>query len=387
MNNIINFSKKTFNFVLRNIVATLQNIKKDRIILVQESFSGSNTYALYKLLSEQFRSKYEVLLYKDTLTNNYLEYIRKVFYLSSANIILTTHSSYKFKNKQLHIQLWHAMMIKKGGTMLLKASEKFTEPKTWKKTDFILSYSETYSTFLNAMMVTDPRKYKVFGAPRNDFLYQDNGYEILTKIKKLDNYKTKIIVCPTMRFEETNTRLNNNFLGLPIYDFFLNESNSVFYNDKNTLVVIKPHPHDEGIIQRSFINVPNNVLLLTDEMLESLDADFYEVLNVFDLLITDYSSVFFDFLLLNKPVLFYDQSNDELKQSRGLIVESVKNFLPGEVSDSLENLKENIISCLQGDNKLLNYEKRKNMLDIIHRYKDGKSTERIEDFLTSLLKS
>lgn len=91
--------------------------------------------------------------------------------------------------------------------------------------------------------------------------------------------------------------------------------------------------------------------------------------------------------MLNKPVLFYDQSNDELKQSRGLIVESVKNFLPGEVSDSLENLKENIISCLQGDNKLLNYEKRKNMLDIIHRYKDGKSTERIEDFLTSLLKS
>ena len=158
MNKFSNFVKKAFFFLIRNITSSIQKTNKKRIILVQESFSGSNTFSMYKLLSDKFKSDKEIILYKDKQAKNLIDYIKKIFFLASAKIIITTHASYKLKKSQIHFQMWHSMMIKKAGNMLLNSNEKFSEPKDWKRTDYILSYSETYTTFLNSMMTTDPRK-------------------------------------------------------------------------------------------------------------------------------------------------------------------------------------------------------------------------------------
>ena len=125
-------------------------------------------------------------------------------------LLLQLTESYKLKRSQIHFQLWHAMMIKKTGSMVLRSNEKFSESKSWKNADYILSYSETYTTFCNSMMTTDPRKYRVFGAPRNDFLFNKNGKKILNNFINLHGYKNKIIICPTMRFESLDLMVMTN---------------------------------------------------------------------------------------------------------------------------------------------------------------------------------
>ena len=384
MNKFNNFVKKTFFFLIRNITSSIQKTNNKRIILVQESFSGSNTFSMYKLLSDKFKSEKEVILYKDKESKNLIDYIKKIYFLASAKIIITTHASYKLKKSQIHFQMWHAMMIKKGGTMLLNSDQKFSVPKDWKRADYILSYSETYTTFLNSMMTTDPRKYKILGAPRNDFLFKKDDYQKLNKLINIESFRNKIIVCPTMRFE-TNNFENDNSNNLSLYDFFINKKNSNYFNSETTLVVIKPHPHDEDIIDLRYRDLPKNVFLLTDKKLKSLDIDFYETLLAFDLLITDYSSVYFDFLLLDRPMIFYDPIKDNLKDERGLIIESAKDFFPGEVAQTSDSLKYHIDKNFNEKNEVSNQEKRKKMLNIIHRYKDGESTKRIEKFINELV--
>lgn len=376
-------ARKVFYYLIRMIVPIFQSINKKRIILIQENFSGSHTFAIYKLLSKGFRENYDIILYQENKTVNFYEYIKKVFFLASGKIILTTHESYKFKKSTIHIQLWHAVMIKKMGAMLLKHNEKFQENKSWKNADYILSYSDTHTTFLNAMMVTDPRKYKIFGGQRNDFLFLKNDIQAFEDYFKIKNFKKKIVIVPTMRFESKTSENSEELDQISLCNFFVDPDNAQFFDD-DILIFIKPHPHDEIILSLHEENLPQNVVFLNDQKLRELGIDFYEVLNIFDLLVTDYSSIFFDFLLLDKPIVFYDPTEDNLKKSRGFVIHSIKNFLPGDVAENFENLKKFIKKNLEKD-YAFNKDKRNRMREIIHYYKDGKSTERIENFMSELL--
>ena len=190
-----------------------------------------------------------------------------------------------------------------------------------------------------------------------------------------------------MRFETHNSEDYDDHNYLSLYEFFINKKNPNFFNSETTLVVIKPHPHDENIINLKYKDLPNNVFFLTDKKLRSLGIDFYETLSAFDLLITDYSSVYFDFLLLNRPMIFYDPIKDNLKDKRGLIIESAKDFFPGEVAQTFDSLKYYIDQNFNEKIEDLNQEKRKKMLNIIHRYHDGESTKRLEKFINELIQN
>lgn len=66
----------------------------------------------------------------------------------------------------------------------------------------------------------------------------------------------------------------------------------------------------------------------------NLDAN--EILAVTDVLISDYSSIFYDYLMTGKPVLFYCSDLEEYATQRG--VEDLAEHLPGPVTDRLEEL-------------------------------------------------
>ena len=61
-----------------------------------------------------------------------------------------------------------------------------------------MSYSETYTTYLNAQMLSSPWKYIITGAPRNDF-YLIDGISNLIKIFNNDLKEKNIIFLPTYR--------------------------------------------------------------------------------------------------------------------------------------------------------------------------------------------
>ena len=114
--------KKFFKRILLKIVRELITFfviqKSNRIVFIQESCSGSNTYALYKLADKKIKSKFDLILLSGLpLNHSIVNYIKWYKIIASAKIIFTTHSSIKPSNKHIHFQLWHGNGTKKMGVM------------------------------------------------------------------------------------------------------------------------------------------------------------------------------------------------------------------------------------------------------------------------------
>ena len=123
-----------------------------------------------------------------------------------------------------------------------------------------------------------------------------------------------------------------------------------------------------------------NILILKSLDLEKLGIDFYEVLNSGEILITDYSGIFYDFLLLDKPVLFTTVDIEQYEKDRGFLVESFNNYIPGPIILNQEKLMNEIIAI--NVNKIDNYKNQRDwMLKFQHRYTDSNSSKRIYDFI------
>jgi len=94
-----------------------------------------------------------------------------------------------------------------------------------------------------------------------------------------------------------------------------------------------------------------------------------------DLLITDYSSVYFDYLLIDKPVIFVPTDIEEYSQKRGFLLEPYDFWTPGPKVYNQDNLLNSILANLNEPNK---YKKERNLINsMINYYKDNKSSERV----------
>jgi CDP-glycerol glycerophosphotransferase (TagB/SpsB family) len=341
---------------LKKIFSVFFNIKNNRITLVQESYSGSNTYALNYFFSKNFKSKFDII-FIDGGQNIFLKY----YYFSSSKIIISTHASYKFKKKQKSIQLWHGPIIKKNLAMMDENNYSYKDG--WHKIDFILSYSQTYSTLINSCMLANGNRYIITGAPRNDFLFINKENNLID-----NNFTKKILVAITMNEK-------NNFK----YDIFANQNLNNFLAENNFIMYIKPHPHDEHKFNKKAFSNFKNIFILSDEILSQEKIDLYQILNQFDLLITDYSSIFFDYLLLDRPILFL---KDE-KFKRGFLIEDIESFVPGPIfKDSIELIK--YLSEVEGISDKFKI-KRDYVKKQFHRYNDNKSSMRLEKFINSII--
>lgn len=351
-----NINNRYLRFLLKKIFSIFFFIRNNRITLVQESNSGSNTYALEYFFSRDFKSKFDII-YVHERQNIFLKY----YYFSSSKIIISTHNSYKFKKKQKSIQLWHGPLIKKA--LVMEKLNNYGYKDGWHKIDYILSYSETYSTLINSCMLANGNKYIITGAPRNDFLFINKENNLID-----NNFVKKILVAITMNEK-------NNFK----YDIFANQDLNNFLAENNFVMYIKPHPHDEHKFNKKVFSNFKNIFILSDEVLSEKEIDLYQILNQFDLLITDYSSIFFDFLLLDRPILFL---KDE-KFQRGFLIEDMESFVPGPIFNNLNGLK-NYLSDLEGANEKFK-KKRDYVKKQFHRYNDDKSSARLENFIKSII--
>ena len=140
--------------------------------------------------------------------------------------------------------------------------------------------------------------------------------DILNQIKK---YKKIIIYLPTFR-EKADNDLRR------IIDFDLLEKK---LREKNYLLIVKQHPN----IRLSKENNYKNIILLKSTM------DVYLIIPFTDVLITDYSSVLFDYILLKKPIILfpYDKEN-YLYEEKGFYFDYMKLNIIGDIVDNFEDL-------------------------------------------------
>jgi CDP-glycerol glycerophosphotransferase (TagB/SpsB family) len=83
----------------------------------------------------------------------------------------------------------------------------------------------------------------------------------------------------------------------------------------------------------------SQVVLLTSEAYTEHTEDLYCLLPATDALITDYSSVYFDYLLLDRPIGFVVDDLEHYRRQRGFLLEPVERWMPGEQFRSAKDLE------------------------------------------------
>ncbi|UPV74607.1 CDP-glycerol glycerophosphotransferase family protein [Halorussus limi] len=164
----------------------------------------------------------------------------------------------------------------------------------------------------------------VTGYPRNDALFGEIPGETvgvdaaaLDRVQTLSTERELVFYLPTFR-EWTDESVADR-LDLPALDAFLAE--------RDATLVFKTHPRDR-------LDLPDglaNVVQLPGA------TDVYPFLRHADALVTDYSSVYFDYLLLDRPVVFYAYDLAEYRARRGFYFD-YESVAPGPVADSFDGL-------------------------------------------------
>lgn len=260
----------------------------------------------------------------------------------------------------IKINLWHGMPLKKIGAFMKNATnfKSTVEIGNWNK-KYILSCSKFGAETIGKAFCVNRNKMINGMYPRNYYLINNNEKKLniekkyleIIKKKKRENKKI-ILYLPTFRDNRELIFLGEkNEKKLKIFFKFLNEN--------NYFLVTKLHFAGDKIINKGRDKIENT----NKEFLNlSSELDVYSILRESDILITDYSSVYFDFLYLDKDIIFYPYDLIYYRdEDRGLMFEYSK-MTPGDKVYTLEELKENLkTKCYQRDSYK---EERKKLLEL-----------------------
>lgn len=354
-----------------SIVLKLTPVKKNQIVVLEYSYpSGSNTKILYENLKNL--DGFEVM-YIDMRNKGFSYRMRNYFIISRSYIILSTHGFRKYHNRQISINLWHGIPLKAMNRM-----EKNITKYLNFSDDYLVSNSRFESILLSSCMSIPYDKHLHLGSPRLDYFNEDNAKETIPEFQQ---YSNVIFYLPTFR-SGYKGRVEGIFTGelfnLDKVDY---EKINSFLKDQNILLVVKYHPNElEGL--STGLEGFTNILSITDNYLEERELDLYELLPQSDMLITDYSSVYFDYLLLNKPIIFIPTDLEKYIEDRGILLEPYERWTPGPKVTAQKELQEAIIDELENDNYL---QERQELIKTFYTKENPKSNcEEIINLIQSL---
>ena len=119
-----------------------------------------------------------------------------------------------------------------------------------------------------------------------------------------------------------------------------------------------------------------------NEDLEEKKISLYEIFKFVDLMISDFSSVAVDYLVLNRPVVYLNNYDEEYKTKRGVVLEdNYTVFMPGS---KVNNFNELLIAVDNNIKNDISKDLRIHNMPFIHKYMDGNSCERIYEIMKGL---
>ena len=210
--------------------------------------------------------------------------------------------------KRLIINLWHGVPLKKIALLdpnLKKAARIYFKKIFSENYTCILTTSHELIPLMARSFAVSEDKIKVWGQPRNDGLFQKNDCrEILGQLfPDLPEYTKTVLYAPTFR-DYGQVQL------FPFIDFD-QEQLEAFLEEKNMLLFIRTHVAEQG---SAAPYLGKRIRFLGNEQAEDVTG----ILNIFDCLITDYSSIYIDYLLTDKPMIFLPYDRQQYLDGRGM---------------------------------------------------------------------
>lgn len=269
--------------------------------------------------------------------------------------------------RQSVMQLWHAAGAFKRFGLDCFGMDRATEKKINAKfTDVIVSSEGVKDIYARAFGVND-QVVKSLGTPRTDALLSQKERELSREsfFSDFPSLKGKKIIAYLPTFRQVGSAVVR---WDPEIDW---ESLQQYLESSDTYFLVKRHPLDKSVIG----------LGVSSRIIQADCCRVNDLISVSDLVVTDYSSVIFDALLLDKPILFYAPDFDIYERDFYL---NFPEDLPGKITYSFAGFLESLEKGDWGDCSI-----EAKRLEIKNRYLgacDGHSAHRVADYIMEKLR-
>ena len=223
-------------------------------------------------------------------------------------------------------------------------------------------------------------KFIITGMPNMDILFHPKDIKELVKdLTGSDKKFNKIIGWfPTYREHRGSLCGRNKFkFGLPcIYNLNDYEKLNNILKVNNNLLIIEMH-HAQAKNYQKLQNL-SNIIFTNIEIRNKYKISIADILGNFDALLTDYSSMYHAFVILNRPIGLIIPDLPEYAKTKGFICNYL-DWVKGDYLLDISDIYKWIDDISNGkDNSKL---EREISLNKIHKYKDDKSSQRVVNFL------
>ena len=370
---------------------------KNNVIMFESSngrnYTGNPRYIYEEMLRQGLDNEYKcVWSLTDTnihIPGNSLKIKRSglkfLFYSLRSKfwIFDSRHQYYLKKNKNTkYIQTWHGTPLKKLAMDMDKVNnsetiniEEYKEEfkKNTSAWDYLISQNSYSSKIFKRAFAFDGEMLEI-GYPRNDILVNENNEAKINEIKErlnIDKDKKIILYAPTWR--------DNEFHQSGIYKFATEMDFNAMKNalSDEYVLIVKFH-----YLVKDEINWDEyrDFIIECNEM-----WDIQELYLISDILITDYSSVMFDYALLNRPILFYTYDMEFYKDNLRDFYFDI-NTVPGPLIETTEDLVDFIKNNSKEDYFEKYGTKYRAFKDTYNEFDKGDSCKRVIELVKELSK-
>ena len=301
--------------------------------------------------------------------------LKGVLTLLRASQIVVDYSHWSYRNpiyfflslKAKKVHLWHGLTFKPVELGLIAKGIPYLKSRLFRHIvnyDLMVSTSNFWTEHLykKYFLAKDVENY---GYPRNDVLFRKpdqldligvdlNKFNMLKKAKE-KGYKLAIY-SPTFRDDGSDAFSSGN-LNL--------EKLNIFLSKHNIILILKMHPHNAHVYE-DLSNILNY----------GKDFDIYPVMSLSDMMITDYSSIYIDYLIIDRPIVFFNYDYEKYLEKNRKLQTKFLDTIPGVITREQEGLEQaildHLISCKdshKGD--------RTKLKETSYEFFDGNSAQRI----------
>lgn len=258
--------------------------------------------------------------------------------------------NHAFMGRAVFINVWHGVPLKKIGYDDSYAANWDSVPRKIRDKivnvalgrEYVVATSETIANIYESAFRRPKEQILCLGQPRNDVFFK-------LRDKQWFQGKKIILYAPTHRKEGKET--------MALSELFQLDKWNAFCENYDYYFVVKKHFYHKG--EQEHLEQYARILDVTGQ-----NIDTQLLLMETDILITDYSSIYIDYMLLNRPILFYAYDYEAyLKEDRQMYFE-YESVAPGAISTTDSQLLEELEHYIV--NRNYHMEKRKEILNMFY---------------------
>lgn len=383
---------KVFFRTFLKFLISLFPLKRNYIIFESYPELDGSPWMIYKeFIKRGFDKKYKLVWFVDA---NYKapNEINSVVYFGNWNIFQKMYGCIIIAKakiiidsnryvKKIHSRTFR-LHTRHGGT--IKKADNYSNQIG--NVDYILSLSDEMANIEHSLVyknsIIHRNQFLTLGYPNNDRLFDSTETSLRNLLRKQNLQFDKIIGwTPTFRRHRIGNRIDSAktfSFGVPLFDCYDNikQLNNMLHSKKIILIIKTHHSEMFDFKQKKL----SNIIFLNQVLEKEQNISIIDLIKSFDALITDYSSVYYEFLLLNRPIALTIDDFEEYSSGTGFSIDYfdwIKGVYLKDIFD-LMHFAEDVSNDIDSAKN-----EREKTLHRIYKYIDNHSTERVVDFLVN----